>query len=189
MMVVKRKQIVVVSMVLMIVIAGYLNWQYNNGMKDGADYAQTADNAKNYGEATLVNKQVQPTAAPAPSTKPQEVRTPYFSDAQKSKEKSRAESVAMLESVINNPNADAEGKQKAQSQMMQLAKNNDTEMVIQNLIKAKGLKDASVLLNDGRANVVVLCDKLSPQQAAQIQEIVIAQAKISTDKIKIIEVK
>jgi len=78
---------------------------------------------------------------------------------------------------------------KAQEELIAIAKNIDKEGAIENLIKAKGFKDALVFINEGNVNVVVKTDGLIQTQAAQIQDIVISQTGVSADKIKIVPVK
>jgi stage III sporulation protein AH len=65
----------------------------------------------------------------------------------------------------------------------------DKEMIIENLIKAKGFKDTVAFVNDDKVNIVVQSDGLIPSQVAQIQDIVVSQTGVAVEKIKIIELR
>ena len=60
---------------------------------------------------------------------------------------------------------------------------------IENLIKARGFKDAVCFINNDQANVVVKCDALDEYQVAIITEIVTEQSAIPSEKIKVVEIK
>ena len=73
---------------------------------------------------------------------------------------------------------------------MQLAKDADTESVIENLVKAKGFTECVAVIKDGKVNVIVqVADHLLSSDMLQIQDIAAAQTGFSLDNIIIIEVK
>jgi len=65
----------------------------------------------------------------------------------------------------------------------------EKEASVENLICAKGFSDCVAYISDDTINVTISADGLEKNQIAQIKEIVIAQTGISTDKIKILEIK
>jgi stage III sporulation protein AH len=73
--------------------------------------------------------------------------------------------------------------------MISIAKSTEIETKIEGLIKAKGFSDCMVYISDESVNVVVASKGLSQEQAAQINEIVIAETKRDASAIKIVEIK
>jgi len=60
-------------------------------------------------------------------------------------------------------------------------------MIIERLIRAKNFKDAIVFINEKSVNVVVLKGKpLTQAETAQIQDIVMREAKVIAENIKIV---
>lgn len=189
MMVVKKRQIAAVSLVLMVLIAGYLNWTFNGKDMEGAE----TYTAENLGEVKPVSEPIEAVDSQGDAgnedAAPVVQENAALTEARQSKEASKKESIATLEGLINNPNADEESRRKAEEEMIALAKNGDTETVIQNLIRAKGLGDAVVYINEQGCTVTIASEKLGKSQTAQIQEIIMSQTNITADGIKIIEVK
>ena len=168
MMVVKKKQLVVAALAVIIGTAGYLNSNKN---------PDTATDAKYMGEAQLVNSE---------STESSEGND-FFAQARIDREAGRSRSIETFNAVLDNENADSEAKASAQQGVLELAENTETETAIENLLKAKGFEDAVCYINNGMANVVVKTDMLDSAGAAQISEIVTAQSGIPQEKIKIME--
>jgi stage III sporulation protein AH len=88
---------------------------------------------------------------------------------------------------VSDPNIDSGVKEMAQTEMLSLIKKSETESIIENLIKAKGFKDALVIMGEDSVNVIVDSEKLTQAQVAQIKDIVTREADVETDKIKIME--
>ena len=67
--------------------------------------------------------------------------------------------------------------------------NVEKEGNVENLLKAKGFKDAIVYITDDSVSVTVKTDGLTAADSAKIYDIVISETGVSSDKIKIIEIK
>ncbi|MBQ8764547.1 MAG: SpoIIIAH-like family protein [Clostridia bacterium] len=168
MMVVKKKQLVVAALAVIIGTAGYLNAGKNE---------DTPTDTKYMGEAQLVN-----------STETTEVDgSDFFSQARIDREAGRSRSIETFNAVLQNENAGTEAKASAEQGVLELAQNTETETAIENLLRAKGFEDAVCYINNGMANVVVKTDMLDSTGAAQISEIVTQQSGIAQEKIKIME--
>lgn len=168
MMVVKKKQLVVAALAVIIGTAGYLNAGRNE---------DTPTDTKYMGEAQLVNS----------SETQAEDSSDFFSQARIDREAGRSRSIETFNVVLQNENADTEAKVSAQQGVLELAQNTETETAIENLLRAKGFEDAVCYINNGMANVVVKTDMLDSTGAAQISEIVTQQSGIAQEKIKIME--
>lgn len=166
MMVIKKKQLVIAALAIVVGTAGYLN-----ATKEGKDYTETG---KYLGEAQLVGSETV-------------TEEDFFSQARIDREAGRSRSIETFNSIIENESADAAAKASAEQGVLELAQNTETETAIENLLRAKGFKDAVCYINNSMANVVVKTDSLDSANVAIITEIVTEQSGIAQDKIKIME--
>ncbi len=186
MVVVKRQHIVITALVVLVGVAGYINWQYRD--EDTADVASEdivyneqfdltdeAQTAKKLGEAKYVNANTA------------ESETDYFALTKLEREEARSKSIEILTQTASNPNFDAAAKQAAQEQIIQIGKNVEAEAIIESLLRAKGY-ESLVILSDGAATVTVKFDGLSDSDIAKIKDIVVSNSNVDKN-IKIVEVK
>lgn len=165
MMVVKKKQLIIAALAVVIGTAGYLNAGKNT------------DENKYLGETQLVDSEnIQ-----------SDENEDFFSQARIDREAGRSRAVETFNSIISNEDADEASKTSAQQGMLELAQNTETETAVENLLRAKGFDDAVCYINNGMANVVVKTSSLDGASAAVISEIVSEQSGIEQDKIKIME--
>lgn len=209
--VIKKNQLIVLSLAIMIVVAGYLNFTYkssdpfaqeltgsiggklgeatlvqDNNSEMDIGYAEPVSNVLNNQElvTTTPKKEDKQSADPADKTSTSEQ---YFSETRAEKERIRDQEASLHERVLVISTASKEAQNKAQAGLEAISQKWEKEMIVERLIKAQGFKDAVVFINEGNVNVVVLNgSQLTRQQAAQIQEIVTREAKVSADKIKLV---
>ncbi len=196
MMVLKRKEIMAAALVVLIGVAGYLNWSYQDSIRvtDGESYVEAG---KKLGEAQYVNAPAdeEQTAAEVKQethdggSDAEKQNGDYFAAAKLEKENSRSRALEILKETAANEGFDAEIRQTAQKQILETADNVEKETAIENMAKAKGYSQISVYINSGTANVAVKKDGLGENDIAKIQEIVMSRVSISPENIKIIEVK
>lgn len=171
-----KKNVMVLSLVCILAFVGYLNFQM---FFKGDNIA--ANNDKAPLNAELVNAQteneVMTGAAP--------LSDEFFVDYKIERDKSRSEHVAMLEDITKETASDKETITMAQKEVINLVKLSEQEMIIENLIRAKGFNDAIVFIHDGYVNVVVDAKQLTTSQAAQIQNVVNKESNIAIEKISI----
>lgn len=168
MMVVKKKQLVIAALAVVIGTAGYLNAGRDTDTEAGQKYL---------GEAQLVNSTETENAG----------STDFFAQARIDREAGRSRSIETFNAVLQNENADSSAKASAEQGVLELAQNTETETAVENLLRAKGFEDAVCYINNGMANVVVKTEVLDSAGAAQISEIVTQQSGIPQEKIKIME--
>lgn len=173
MMVLKRKQLVVAVLAVLVGVAGYLNISRETTVTTEETAETMETSSEDYlGEAQLVES---------------ESVTDFFARARVDREAGRSKSIETFNSLISNEDTDEETKETAQQGVLALAQNTETETAIENLIRAKGFEDAVCYINNGRANVVVKADSIDSSDAARISEIVSEQSGIESEKIKIVE--
>lgn len=168
MMVIKKKQLVIAALAIIIGTAGYIN----AGRKTDTETSQ-----KYLGEAQLVT-----------SEEAVQEESDFFAQARLDREAGRSRSIETFNTIISSENADSEAKASAQQGVLELAQNTETETAVENLLRAKGFEDAVCYINNGMANVVVKAEILDSADVAKISEVVTEQSGISQDKIKIMEI-
>ncbi|MEE0944761.1 MAG: SpoIIIAH-like family protein [Clostridia bacterium] len=178
MMVLKRKEIVASALVVLIGVAGYLNWSYQDVMKvtDGDEYIATG---KKLGEAQLVNKTDTDTTD----------SDNYFDDARENRETSREKALDILNQTASNESFDAEARKKAQDAILDIASAVEHEAAIENTIKAKGYEMASVYIDGNNVEILVKKDGITDNDVQKLSEIATSHLGISASNVKIIPVK
>ena len=111
----------------------------------------------------------------------------YLASAQLSRQQSRDQAIAVLQTVIESSTADAATKEAASADINRIASEIQTEANIETLIKSKGFEECVAVISEGTASVIVASDGLMPNELSQIKEIVWEQAGIDPVNIKIIE--
>ena len=66
-----------------------------------------------------------------------------------------------------------------------MVKNSDKELQLENLLLAKGYKDAIVYINEGKVNVVVNMKEITQNDANKIFELIGSQSDIDRENIKL----
>jgi stage III sporulation protein AH len=189
MMVIKRKQIVVLALVIMIVIAGYLQYSYRKG-----DITASKDDDKGkLGEAVYVDNNGSQDEDGHDLLLSEEdsfgasiEANEFFAQAKLDREITRSMDSDALREIIDNPNAAEDVKVEAFNTMMALIETNDLEMRIENLIKERGFGDAIALFgNDGSIDIIVKSASLTDAKVAQITDIVTRHANVEVSQVHI----
>lgn len=194
MMVLKRKEIVAAALVVLIGVAGYLNWSYQDSVhvSDNDVYVETG---KKLGEAQYVNAPADEAEQTPESTKLPEMplneqtSSNYFNDAKMQKEDARSKSLEILKQTAENEAFDKEIREKAQNKIIETAQYVEQEVSIENTARAKGYENISVYYDGEKVNISVKKDGFSEDDAAKLQEIAVNQLNISPKNLTIVEVK
>ncbi|MFA4886161.1 MAG: SpoIIIAH-like family protein [Desulfotomaculaceae bacterium] len=130
------------------------------------------------GEITFEN--MEPSKASLP------VGDDFFVEYKLERERTRGQSVEWLREVINNTNSTSETRQKAQEHLMAISRNMEKEIEMESLLKAKGFKDAAVLVDERAVTVVVEAAHLSAGESSQITDLVFRGTGVDLQNIIII---
>lgn len=187
---VKKRGAVYSVIALMLCVAVYLNWNYSRTGEDlsvGGDAAETG--SKILGETILVDGEAEDAEQQEKTAENSKTGSDYFSEARLSRQKARDEAVNILNTTVENENASEEAKTAANTDIQVMADNAMIESRIENLVVAKGYQECVVFINDTGVNVIIskLENGLSDTDAAKIKDIVIDEAQVTADQIKIIE--
>ena len=155
----KKKIIIICTMVVMLVAVAYLNVLLAN--KTNAD-KNNGNNASSTNAITV------------------------FSAMKTDRDGIRAQNFTYLDSILQSETASAESKAEAEKQKLELIKFADNELVLENLIKARGFEDACVTMSTENINVVVKDAELTSTDVAQILGIVTAETGCNATNVIIV---
>lgn len=174
MMILKKKEIVAAALVVLIGVAGYLNWSYQDTIRvtDG----EAIEEAKRLGEAQYVSSS-------------EGTDGDYFAEAKMEKQNARAESLEILEQTANNQEFDEEIRKKAQQQILDMARALEKETAIENAAKAKGYEEISVYIDGENVDIMVRKEGFSEEDVLKIKDIASSGLGTDPEAIKIVEVK
>ena len=202
-MVFRKKEIIAASLVVLIGMAGYLNWSYQDTIQvtDGESYIETG---KKLGEAQYVanvEENVEETdggnTEEASSEDIQETvnvdtvsdNGGYFEQAKLNRETARSKSIEILTSTAENESFDAEIRKKAGDKIIEAAGNTEKEMAMESIAQSKGYAEICVYLEDGTANIMVRKTNFGEADVVKLTEIATETLNISSNNIKIVEVR
>lgn len=190
MMIFRRKEIIAAALVVLIGMAGYLNWSYQDTVRvqDGESYIEAG---KKLGETQLVSADTSEVTADASDSTSQAetVSDDYFENAKLEKQASRAKTLEILNETAANESFDNEIRKHAQEQILALAAVTEKETAAENIAKAKGYYNICVFVNEDSANITVKHENFSEADAVKLREIAQEQLKISANQIKVVEIK
>ena len=170
---INKKAIVVVSLAVLLVLAGIINYQLNE--TDGNLTANATASAK-------PSKSVDAAQAGNEAT----TTSAFFTEFRAQRETQRKQELEYIDSVISNASTSKETLAEAQKQKLALASSMEKELTIEGLLSAKGFGNAVVTLHAGSVNVIVEQKDLTTAQIAQILDVVRRESGESIENIKIV---
>lgn len=164
--VIKKNQILITAVTMMLVIAGYLNYRYDPTKP--FDNEITGKMEDNLGDAIFVT-----------STNLEEIietstknSDDYFIQTRIDRTNTYAEQIETYESIMTSTSTSEEQKNKAQGEIEKINAIRNSISIAENLIKLKDIEDVVILVNVSSINVIVKSEELSKEQVIQIQNIV-----------------
>ena len=178
--IVKRNQVIITSLAILIAVAGYLNFaDVDLGFKDKeastdsasildqVDYDITEEDTTTPGEAVLTGA------------------SGFAAQAKLSREQVRSQNKADLQEIINNADISDDQKQTAINTMVEMTDVSEKEAAAEMLLEAKGFENAVVNLTGETADVVVPEADLEDAKRAQIEDIIKRKTGIAAENIVI----
>ena len=157
----KKKIIVLVSMLVLLVVTGFLNIMLNNSTED-------------------VSTNLNNDAYSAYS---------FFTTCRTDRTNTRNESIEYYKEILNNEASSEDAKLNAENQIKTLTENMRMEVTMEGLIMAKGFSEAIVNYSSTYINVLIQSKELTESEVAQIVDIIQSQVERDIDYIKIIPVE
>ena len=111
-------------------------------------------------------------------------QTNFFAAYRDERDSVRTQELAYLDAIVAQ-GADTETLSDAQKQKLELVNAMETELTVENLVRAKGFSDVIVSIHKGNISVVVGAESLNDEQVAQILDIVLRETGKSAENVKI----
>ena len=190
--VIKKNQILTWSVIVMLLVAGFLN--YKNDPNKVYDVEVTGIMDENLGDAVFVDSSnlVTNINGIVDNVEDKDVKTTsaeYFSSNRIARNNSYAEQLETYENILKDSSISDEQKTFAQNEIKRINDEKNAVIISENLIKLKGIEEVSVLINKGSVNVVVLDGSLDEAKVAQIQNIIQNELGVEAENIHINSVK
>ncbi|MGI5851042.1 MAG: SpoIIIAH-like family protein [Clostridiales bacterium] len=191
MFILKRKNLVLGMLVVLLVITGYLNFRYNQNLLNDSEKNGLVTNEDRKPAVTIkdVAKDDNSVSGDSPEQSDSISTTSsmgFFVEYRFDRENKRKEEIDYIKEIVDNPNSEIEMKNEAQAQLLEITNIMEKELTIEGLLKAKGFKDSVVIFNQDYVSVIVEKNELAPEEVAQILDIVKRESGKTAENIKII---
>lgn len=195
MMIIRKKSVILTALVLLLVVVAFVHYNFSKDVavenpdsnitfvEEDSDIQEDVEVPE--GELAVDSEDSGDMELEASGT--HLTSSSFFIQSRLDRDKNRSFYIETLNGIVSDQKIDADVRKMAQQEMISLIKRSETERIIENLIKAKGFKDALVIMSDASVNVIANTEKLTSAQVAQIKDIVAREADASIDKIKIME--
>ena len=178
---VKKNQIMITALALMIAVAGYLNF---SGKIFGGEAAEAG---KQGAETDLLDISLED--SPDVTEKPGEAvltnGNAIIAEAKVTREQVRAANKETLLEIINNENISEDQKEAAISEMIAMTKVAEEEAAVETMLMTKGFTEAVVTITSTGVDVVVNSSEITDVSRAQIEDIVTRQTGVAPENIVI----
>ena len=195
----KKNQIIIFVIALMLVSAGYLNYTSLHADNTIAASVQTNQilEMAGIGDAQLVssnhvveentiqeeqqtqvnevanaNVQTNTITANSNQTEQKTEETEYFTASKLSRDTMYSQMLESYQKILENAEIPETQKTIAQNEIKNINTTRNAIMISENLIQNKGFENVLIFMNSDSANIIVEADELTTEQIAQIQNIV-----------------
>ena len=196
--IVKKREIAIYAICLMLVAAGYFN--YSNFNKDIVETIAeetnetNEENTEHIGDAVLVSSNELENIVEENETNDiketisNEVEEDYYASTKLERDRMYAENISNYEAILNNPNVSEAQKNIATTEITKINNTKNMIMICENIILTKEFTNCVILINDVSVNVIVRTEGgLDTQKVAQIQNIISREIGTSFENIHISE--
>ena len=95
----------------------------------------------------------------------------FFVEYRLERERVRSQELDLLQQMVNNPNVTEESKKSAEARILELQALMETELLVENAIKAQGYENAILIVQQDGAIVIVDAPELSSAEIRLIAQI------------------
>ena len=206
--VLKKNQVVIFVIALMLIAAGYLNSTNNNQELLATGALADAEEMAGIGDAKLVNSNVvennisqniesniieennilenniiqENTNIITEETSTVVNKTDdYFTKSRLDRDTMYSQTLETYQDILESSTVQTEQKNIAQQEINRINNEKNAIMISENLIKTKGFEDLIIFINKDTASIIVKCKELKPKDIAQIQNIVTRELNIKIE--------
>ncbi len=188
-----KHQIILSCLSVMLAAAVYINYSLT-----GSDLTVTTPASElsadqgDYGDTEFVNagaEPTQPTEETAAETQAEDASADFFAKARLEKTTNRDQAVQTLQMIMGGGDLTEDEIITTALNAVEVSNLIECEGNIESLIKSQGFADCVVYLDGESAKVVVKSEGLEASDAALIKDIILGEVSISSENIRIFEVK
>ncbi len=188
-----KRNAVIITVLLFVCVAAYLNWSYNKKDNDSEAIAEVSPQTSAAPTDAAAKDAEAENSDAGLFYEPEEtaVDTAYFDTARLNRQQARDSAAATLATVSETQGASQEMIDAALAEISKIASDSIKEAELEDMIKAKGFLDCVVYISDTGVNITVPApdEGLTAASVAKLTDIVTSQTEYKAADLKIIEVK
>lgn len=193
----KKNQVIIYTIAVLLMVAGYLNYSTNTGEALEASANEVANTA-NIGDARLVSTDpvdenaanelqntINVTNTSNTNTTAENITNntttqtsstvstdDYFAKSKLERDTMYSQMLETYENVLNSNNSLETQKQSATEEITKINNTKNSIMVCENLLKTKGFDSSVIFVNGDSISVIIGDDELTQEEIAQVQNII-----------------
>lgn len=196
--IIKRNQLIILVISLMLITAGYLNFTADNNTVATSYLTAELGDATLVSSNSVVENSIEENAVIENNTveiseenntvetvATYEVDETYFTTSKLERENMYSQMLETYQQIYNNTETSSDQKISALNEIANINKIKNAIMIAENLISAKGFKNVVIFVNDNSVSVIVGEKELQTEQIAQIQNIVSRELSVDASIIHI----
>ena len=202
----KKNQLIILVISLMLVTAGYLNFTNTSNIQSNTDVIAelgdatlvSSNNVEHQTEKIIENSKEDYEKEKMENRLEENVETLqeneivetmqediYFTTSKLERENIYSQMLETYQEIYNNVNSSSEQKSTAIQEIANINKTKNAIMIAENLVIAKGFENIVIFANANSVSVIIKAEKLEPEQIAQIQNIVSRELEVGAESINI----
>lgn len=191
---VKKNQVIITALAIMIAVAGYINYAGNISdiisvsSKSGSKVVNTSTDDTIFTEEEPDDESLEEPGSVI-LTSGQGVSSSVISEAKLNREQIRAKNTENLTNIVNDTTIDKASKTEAINELAKIAEYSEKEAAIELLLEAKGFNDVVASVTEDSVDIVINQQTLENSQKAQIEDIAKRKTGVTSDKITINVIK
>ncbi len=206
--IIKKNQLTILVLALMLVTAGYLNYNSNQSVTTESKIASIGDatlvssnsivsnnniqdnvssNTTNniVSNSNLANNTIENTENSAEETNSDVKDTDYYTSSKIERDTMYSEMLESYQKILDSSTTSSAQKEEAQKEITTINNTKNSIMISENLIKTKGFEDCLIYVNDDSISIVVKKETLNKEDTAQIQSIIAREMNAKLENIHI----
>ncbi len=200
----KKNQIVIYVIALMLMAVAYLNYTTNTAEQSVEASLQMEarddSNTANIGDATLVssndvlsNTESSNTTNDNSNSNSETTQTSvqtstdddYFTKSKLERDTMYSQMLESYENILNSTNSLETQRQSATDEIKKINDTKNSIMICENLIQTKGFENSIIFVNGDSISVIIKSDELTQEEVAQIQNIISREMNAEIENIHI----
>ncbi len=202
--IIKRNQLIILVISLMLITAGYLNFTADNNTVTTSYLTAELGDATLVSSNSVVENSIEENTLVENNTVENlednnileenntvetvatyETDDTYFTTSKLERENMYSQMLETYQQIYNNTETSSDQKTSALNEIANINKTKNAIMIAENLISAKGFKNVVIFVNDNSVSVIVGEKELQTEQIAQIQNIVSRELSVDASIIHI----